>query len=276
MKPEQESVISKDGTAIAFERSGAGAAIVLVSPALSDRSGNANLAKVLRRNLTVINYDRRGRGASGDTHPYAVVREVEDIEALIDAAGGSAYLFGSSSGAVLALEAAAALGGKVRALFMYEPPFIVDETHPPLPADYMAHLLDLLSSGRRGNAVEYFIREAVGIPDEMLTQMRSDPLWPALEATAHTLPYDGEIMGDTMSGKPLPAHRWESVTAPALVMAGEASPAFLQHAAQAAAAALPNAKYRTLEGRDHSAVMSAPVDIATTMYGFFLSERIRS
>ncbi|HEX8990960.1 MAG TPA: alpha/beta hydrolase [Anaerolineales bacterium] len=267
-------VTSRDGTKIAFERLGSGPAIVLVSPALGDRSGNTNLAKVLTRNLTVINYDRRGRGASTDTHPYALAREVEDIEALLDAAGGSGYLFGSSSGAVLALEAASRLGGKVKALFMYEPPFIVDDSRPPLPEDYLAHLHDLIQTGRRGAAVEYFMSRAVGVPEPMLAQMRNDPMWASLEAAAHTLVYDGEVMGDTMSGKPLPEHRWDSVQLPALVMAGEASPAWLHHAAQALAAALPRCKYRVLEGCDHSAVMTAPVDIATTMYGFFLTEHL--
>ena len=274
MESPQNTVISKDGTTIAYERSGAGHPIVLVSPALADHTMNEQLGRVLTRNLTVINYDRRGRGASADTPPYAVQREVEDIEALIDAAGGSAHLFGSSSGAVLAMEAASKLGDKVRALFMYEPPFIVDDTHPPLPVDYVTHLRNLASAGRRGEAVRYFMSKAVGVPDELLVQMQNDPMWPSMEATAHTLAYDGEIMGDTMGGKPLPAHRWDSVAGPALVMVGGASPAWLQHAGQAAATALPRCKYRIVEGRDHSAVTSAPLDIATTMYGFFLSEHI--
>lgn len=269
------TVTSRDSTTIAFERLGSGPVIILVSPALGDRSGNANLAKVLTRNLTVINYDRRGRGASTDARSYAVAREVEDIEALLDAAGGSAYLFGSSSGAVLALEAAAMLGGKVKALFMYEPPFIVDDSRPPLPEDYLEHLDNLISSGRRGDAVEYFMGQAVSVPDEMLASMRHGPMWAALEAAAHTLPYDGKIMGNTMSGKPLSEHRWDSVQAPALVMAGGASPGWLHHGAQAVAAALPRCKIRILEGCDHSAVMTAPVDIATTLYGFFLSEHMQ-
>jgi pimeloyl-ACP methyl ester carboxylesterase len=274
MESPHGTVSSKDGTRIAFERAGAGTTIILVSPALGDRGANAKLARLLTRNFTVINYDRRGRGLSSDTPPYAVEREVEDIEALMEAAGGSAHLFGSSSGAVLALEAAARLREKARTLSMYEPPFIVDGGQPPLPANYLAQLHDLLSQGRRGDAVEYFMREAVGVPDEILDGMRNGPMWPSLEEAAHTLPYDGEVMGDTMSGRPLPAHRWDGVTAPALVMVGGASPNWMQHAGQAIAAALPKAKYRVVEGRDHSAMMSAPQDIATTIYGFFLSERI--
>ena len=273
MEAQLKNMSSRDGTRIAFEQLGSGPAMVLVSPALGDRSGNAKLAKVLSRNLMVINYDRRGRGGSTDTQPYAVEREVEDIAALIEAAGGPAHLFGSSSGAVLALEAAKRLGEKVKTLSMYEPPFIVDDTHA-LPADYLPHLHELIALGRRGDAVEYFMSRVVGVPDEMLAGMRSDPMWPALEAAAHTLPYDGEVMGDTMSGKPLPAHRWDAVTAPALVMVGGESPAWLHQAAQAITTVLPRAKLRVVEGADHSAVMSAPRDIATTMYGFFLLEHM--
>ncbi|HEX8919128.1 MAG TPA: alpha/beta fold hydrolase [Chloroflexota bacterium] len=274
MESTPSTVTSKDGTTIAFERLGSGPAILLVSPALGDHSGNAKLANVLTRNLTVINYDRRGRGASADTHPYAVAREVEDIQALIEAAGSPAYLFGNSSGAVLALEAAATLGSQVKALLMYEPPFVVDDSRPPLPEEYLAYLHDLISQGRRGDAVQYFMSRAVGVPEEMLDGMRRDPMWASLEAAADTLPYDGEVMGDTMSGKALPAHRWDSVEAPALVMAGGASPAWIQHAAQALAGTLPRCKYRVLEGCDHSAVTTAPVDLATTMYGFFLAEHL--
>ncbi len=275
MESPQGTVLSKDGTRIAFEQSGVGPGMVLVSPALGERSANTKLGKLLSRNLTVINYDRRGRGGSSDTQPYAVEREVEDIEALIDSAGGTAHVFGSSSGAVLALEAANALGAKIITLSMYEPPFIVSEGHAPLPADYLQHLRELIAARQRGNAVEYFMRAAVGVPDEILAQMKNGPMWPSLEVVAHTLPYDGEVMGDTMSGNPLPAHRWDSVTAPALVMVGGESPAWMQHAGQAIAAALPHASYRLVEGQDHSAMMSAPQDIATTIYGFFLSERIR-
>jgi pimeloyl-ACP methyl ester carboxylesterase len=270
----QDIVSSRGGTQIACQRSGSGPVIILVSPALGDHTANEQLAGILSRNLTVINYDRRGRGASTDTPAYAVEHEVEDIEALMDAVGGSGYLFGSSSGAVLALEAANRLGNKVRALFMYEPPFIVDSLRPPLPTDYLKHLHDLISAGRRAEAVEYFMSKAVGVPDDMLAQMRQAAMWPSLEAVAHTLVYDGEIMGDTMSGNPLPPHRWASVTAPALVMDGEKSPDWMHHAAMAIAALLPKAHYRTLEGLDHSAMMTAPLDIATTMYAFFLKEHI--
>jgi pimeloyl-ACP methyl ester carboxylesterase len=245
-------VVSKDGTPIAFERSGSGPAVILVSGATADKSGSAPLAALLADHLTVYNYDRRGRGDSGDTPPYAVEREVGDIEALIDEAGGSAFVYGISSGAALALEAANRLPTKVKKLAIYEPPFIVDDSRPPVPKDYADHLKELISSGRRGDAVEYFMTEAVQLPADMVAQMRNAPMWGQLEAVAHTLPYDGTDMGDHMSGKPLPAGEWASATMPILVMDGGASPEWLHNGAQAAADVLPNAQRRTLEGQTHA------------------------
>ena len=196
-------------------------------------------------------YDRRGRGDSGDTSPYAVEREVEDIDALITEAGGSAYVFGHSSGAVLALEAARLLKGRIEKLAMYEPPFIIDDSRPPIPQDYVPHLNKLISEGRRSEAVEYFMIDVVLVPAEMVAQMRSTPMWPQIEAVAHTIPYDGAIMGDTMSGNPATLKKWASVTVPTLVMVGGASPAFFHNGAQTLVDILPNATLRTLAGQDH-------------------------
>ena len=260
-------VISKDGTAIAFVRSGKGSPIILVGGALADRSADAPLAALLAQHFTVFNYDRRGRGESGDTAPYAVEREVEDLEALIIEAGGSAFVVGGSSGAVLALEAARKL--PITKLALYEPPFIVDDSRPPLPADYVAQLIELISSGRRGDAVEFFMTKAVGVPAEFVAQMQNAPMWPALEAAAHTLVYDGTIMGDTMSGSPLPVKQWASVTVPTLVMDGGASPAWARNAVQALADALPNAQRRTLEGQTH---IVAPGALAPVLEEFFMGK----
>ncbi len=244
-------VTSKDGTPIAFDKIGQGPAIILVDGALGERSDARPLAELLAPHLTVFAYDRRGRGDSGDTPPYAVMREIEDIDALIQAAGGSAALFGGSSGAVLALNAVAH-GLAVTRLAMYEPPFIVGDGHPPLPKDYIETLNSLVSSGRRGDAVEYFMRSAVGVPDEIIAQMRGAPMWAGMEKIAHTIPYDGMVMGDTMAGKPLPAERWASVTIPTLVLVGGASPAWAHSAGRAITGALANARYVTLEGQTHA------------------------
>jgi pimeloyl-ACP methyl ester carboxylesterase len=253
------TVTSRDGTTIAFDRAGEGPAIIMVDGALGQRAFNptaAQLAALLAPRFTVYYYDRRGRGESGDTAPYAVEREVDDLAALIDAAGGSAFVVGVSSGAVLALDAAAR-GLAITKLALYEPPFIVDDSRPPLPDDYVSQLNVLVSAGRRGDAVEYFMTQAVGLPAEFVAPMRLEPFWPALEAVAHTLAYDGTIMGDTMSGNPLPAERWASVTVPTLVIDGGASDAFMHHGAQALADILPNARRRTLEGQMHNVAAEA-------------------
>lgn len=172
MDTTQKAATSKDGTSIAFEQSGTGPVVVIVAAALADRSGTARLAKHLAPHFTVINYDRRGRGKSTDTQPYASEREVEDIEALIDASGGSAFVFGSSSGSVLALEAASKLGSKIPKLFMYEPPFIIDNSHPPMPDDFIKQVTELVSAGHRNDAVKLFFTKGMGIPAFAVTLMR--------------------------------------------------------------------------------------------------------
>jgi len=251
-------VTSQDGTLIAYERSGSGPLLIIVGHALATRENAVPLAGLFAGQFSVINYDRRGRGASTDTAPYTVQREVEDIEALIDAAGEPACLFGSSSGAVLALEAAARLPGKVRAAVLFEPPFIVDASRPPVPADFVAQVSRMVAEGRRGAAVEYFMTAAVLVPAEFVAQMKSGPNWAAMEALAHTLAYEGQLMGATQAGLPLPAERWSSARMPVLVLDGGASPPWQQHAAQALAELLSAAQYRSLPGLDHSAQYSAP------------------
>lgn len=261
-----KKVYSKDGTPIAFDRSGEGRPVILVSPALGDREGTAPLAALLAPHFTVFNYDRRGRGDSGNTAPYAVEREIEDIQALVTEAGGPAFVYGWSSGAVLAIEAAAS-GLAIAKLALYEPPFIVDDSRAPVPEDYVARITRLVAAGRRGDAVEFFMTKAVEVPAEFVAQMRNSPIWSAMEDLAHTLPYDGAIMGNNMVGKPLRAKHWASVTAPALVMDGGKSPAWMHNAAQAVADALPNAQRRTLEGQDHGADPAVLAPVLVEFYG---------
>jgi pimeloyl-ACP methyl ester carboxylesterase len=224
------------------------------------------LVALLAEHFTVFNYDRRGRGDSGDMLPYAVEREVEDIEALINEAGGSAFVYGISSGAVLALEAANKLPAKVRKLVLYEPPFIIDDSRPPVPEDYVEQLNEAIAAGRRGEAVKIFMTKAILLPDKFLAPMRKDPMWAEMEAVAHTLAYDGMIMGDTMSGKLLPTGRWTSATSPTLVITGGNSETFFHHGAQALVDDLPNAQRRILEGQDHAV---APEALAPVLVEFF-------
>jgi pimeloyl-ACP methyl ester carboxylesterase len=246
-----EAARSKDGTTIAFDRSGGGPSVVLIGGALSDRAAAVELVEELSPRFTVIAYDRRGRGDSEDTPPYSVDREVEDVEALIVAAGGRAHVFGHSSGAVLALETARAFRDRITSLALYEPPFIVDDSRPPLPAEHVTRLERLVSAGRRGDAVEYFLRTGPRVPPEVVAGMRGEPFWPSLESVAHTLAYDGTIMGDTMGGSPDPLRRWASVEAPTLVMDGGASPGWQRNAVRALVAVIPGARHRTLEGQGH-------------------------
>jgi pimeloyl-ACP methyl ester carboxylesterase len=263
---DETTITSKDGTRIRFDRSGAGPALILVGGALSDRSGSAPLAERLAPSFTVFSYDRRGRGESGDTPPYAVEREVEDLEALIDQSGGAAFVHGQSSGAALSLEVASRLPAKIAKLTLYEPPFIIDDARAPPPQDWIAQVNNLVAAGRRGDSVAFFMTDVVGTPAEAVTQMRSAPTWPALEALANTLAYDGAILADTMAGRPLPTGRWASASMPTLVMDGGASPRWIRNTAQALANALPNARRRSLDGETHDV---APEVIAPVLTEFF-------
>lgn len=265
-------VRSKDGTSIAFDRSGIGPALILVGGAMSDRTGAATVSSLLASRFTVFAYDRRGRGDSGDTPPYAVEREVEDLDALIGEAGGSAFVMGGSSGAVLALDAAAR-GLAITELVLYEPPLIVDRGRLPLPAGLAAHLAELVSDGRRGDAVAAFMSEALSMPHEVVAQMRSAPYWAGLEKVAHTLPYDLIITGPIQTGSPAPLARWSSITAPALVMDGGESPAWMHTGVRALAEILPNATHRTLEGQTHAA---DPKVLAAAMEDFLARTRVGS
>jgi alpha/beta hydrolase family protein len=244
------TVRSADGTTIAFDRVGEGPPLVLVGGALSERHAAAEIAQMLSDRFKVFAYDRRGRGDSGDTPPYDVRREIEDLAAVIAEAGGSAYVFGHSSGAVLALRAVED-GVPIAKLAVYEPPFILDETRPPLPAEYVEQLDALVAAGRRGDAVALFMTTGVGVPAQMVEQMRRGPVWPALERNAHTIAYDGRIMGDLMAGRPFLPGTWSRVTVPTLVLDGGASPEWQRNAARALADVLPDARHRTLEGQDH-------------------------
>jgi pimeloyl-ACP methyl ester carboxylesterase len=244
-------VFSRDGTPIAFDRSGKGPPVIVVDGALCHRrmGPSAGLAAQLAARFTVYTYDRRGRGDSGNTAPYAVEREVEDLAALIQEAGGSVYACGFSSGAVLALEAANR-GVPIEKLALYEAPFVVDDTYPPLADDYLARLKQLIVEDRRADAVRLFMKR-VGVPAIMISLMRLMPAWSKLKAVAHTLPYDIAIVEPYQKGKPLPAVRWSSMKAPALILEGGKSPAWMRNAMKALANALPNAKLLTLENQTH-------------------------
>jgi pimeloyl-ACP methyl ester carboxylesterase len=266
-----ETVISKDGSRIAYDRYGAGPTVILVGGALSYRRFKKmeELAKLLAECFTVINYDRRGRGDSTEVKPFALKREIEDVQALLEAAGGSGSLWGWSSGGALALRAAGA-GLAVERLAVYEVPFMVTpEAKRPTP-DYGERLDELVAAGDRSGAVKHFMRNSMGIPAPFVALMRLMPMWKGLKATAHTLPYDWAALGKhTMYGAPLKGEEWASVTMPTLVVTGAKSPAVLQQGSRALADVLPNAELRTLEGVSHNLKMKK---LAPVLAEFFTRE----
>jgi pimeloyl-ACP methyl ester carboxylesterase len=244
-----EQTQSADGTAIAFERVGAGPALILIGGALSDRMGAVPLADRLASSFTVYCYDRRGRGSSGDTPPYRVEREIEDLAAVIGAAGGSARVYGHSSGAVLGLEAA--MGGlPITRLAVYEPPYILDGDRSVPAADLAARIGDLVSSGRPGAAVKAFMVEAVGMPPEVLDGMAASPVWASMEALAPTLPYDIAVVG---GGNVMPTERLFAIRIPTLALSGGASPDWARNSVAALASTIPGARLVDLEGQTHGA-----------------------
>jgi pimeloyl-ACP methyl ester carboxylesterase len=244
-------VTSADGTRIAYETLGHGPALILVDGAMCYRDlGPArSLATALADQYTVYIYDRRGRGDSGNTLPWTEDREIDDLAALRDAAGGAAYLVGCSSGAVLAADAANRLTG-ITKIALYEPPFIVDDTREPREPTFTADTEALIARDDRSSAVKKFMRH-VGVPGLMVTVMSLTPPWRKLQAVAHTLPYDLHILGDTGRGRPLDADRWNGVTVPAIVLDGGKSPQYMRNGAKALSDALPKATYRTLPGQTH-------------------------
>ncbi|MFG3440803.1 alpha/beta fold hydrolase [Nonomuraea sp. NPDC047897] len=289
-------VTSADGTPIAFHRSGAGPALVLVHGAFTgkDHPTLREVAVTLSPWFTVYNYDRRGRGGSGDTPPHSAEREVEDLAALVALAasggssggpsdgpsggpvdgasdgpadrppGGPVMLFGGSSGAALAL-AAAARDPAVAKLALWEPPYHVGAGAPSLPTGFAATLESLVRQGRRGDAVELFMVAAAEVPADAVTAMRTAPSWPELEALAHTLAYEAAVMGP---GNALPTELLTSLRLPTLVLNGADSPAWMRDAGRAVAAAVPGAGHRVLAGQTHAV---AARSLAPELLEFFVA-----
>jgi pimeloyl-ACP methyl ester carboxylesterase len=260
------TVTSKDGTTIAFDQAGAGPVVILVDGALQYRAfdqGMAQLAELLAKHFTVIHYDRRGRGDSTDTPPYALEREIEDIEALIDKAGGPASLYGISSGAALAMEAAIKLGNKVRNLAMYEAPYNNDEAARQAWKEYVKQLRELLAAGRKGDAVGLFMMLVGASPDDV-EGMRRHPMWPLWESVGHTLAYDHiAALGEEAT---VPAERAALLTAPALVIDGSESFPFMHTTAVTLASSMPRGQHRTLAGQTHEVASDA---LAPLLIEFF-------
>lgn len=249
------TVLSKDGTKIAYDCTGTGPVLILVGGAFSERafSGWLKLVDNLATHFTVVNYDRRGRGDSGDSSAYSVEREIEDLEALINAVGGSVIVFGMSSGAVLALRAVSN-GLNISKLALYEPPFVLSADRLP-PPDFSSTLQTMVNANERSQAVRYFMTKGMGVPAFFIWMMRFSPAWSRLTALAHTLPYDFSIMGETVTGDPTSLDQWQNLQTPTIVIAGEKSPESLRSGSKMLAEVLPNAQYISLAGQSHNVSM---------------------
>jgi pimeloyl-ACP methyl ester carboxylesterase len=252
---------SKDGTTIAFDRLGDGPAVVLISGGPADRTSNAPLAELLADRFSVLNYDRRGRGESGDATDWTPDREYEDLAAVIAEAGGSAALIGNSGTGNIALEAAAR-GLPVTRLALWEPPYILEGTRPPVPTDWGRRIDELVAAGRPGDALQYWMTDIIGVPAEFIEPIRNEPFWLAMEPNAHMLSRDADLLRDFS----LPSERYAAITAPVLLLSGGSIP-WLSQGLQALAEVLPNAELRTLPDQQHD----ISPDVLVAAVGDFLA-----
>ncbi len=259
-----ETTKSADGTVIAYDRTGDGPPLIIVLGAFCDRKTFVPPASLASR-FTVCTYDRRGRGDSGDTQPYSPDLEVADLAAVIEAVAGSgAFVYGHSSGAALALRAAAR-GVPMAALVAYEAPYTIPGTRE-LPEDPSGRITALVAAGRRADAVRFWMTDVVGAPAEVLPRMENSPMWPGLQALAHTLPYDLALTGD----QGIPVDYLAKITVPVLVLGGANSPDWFRRTVQATTDAIPGARLVMLDGQDHGA---PPEVIAPLLTDFFLPAR---
>jgi len=259
-----QKVTSKDGTKIAYDKVGQGPVVILVLGALNSRKSGAKLAKLLSSHFTVISYDRRGRGDSTDTVPYAPQREIEDLAALIDEVGEPVCLYGHSSGAAIVLEAAIKLRKQVKKLAIYEAPYSLGVDASKASKEYDRQLKKLLASGRKGDAVALFVRN-VGVSDKQIQAMKRMPMWRGLKTLAPTLAYESAVLG---KGHSLPTARLARITTPTLVMHGGKGAPSMRDAAQAISEAIPKAQLRTLAGQTHGV---SPKVLAPVLAEFFSS-----
>ena len=269
------TVTSKDGTKIAYDKTGQGPALIMVAGMFSYRkyAGQVKLAKLLSEHFTVYNYDRRGRGDSTDTAPYSTSKEVDDLKALINAAGGSAYVWGLSSGAALSLYAAAQ-GANITKLAIQEPPFVVDSGDRKPPLDSVEQLSKLVAANQLGEAVKYAMVDVMGAPKFVVSLMHIMPgVWQKLTAVANTLPYDVALVHDYQKGEPLPADSFKKINMPTLVMVGPESPAFFMNTAKSLANILPNAQLLVKKGLGHTKKLSTSL-IASELISYFADSKL--
>lgn len=258
----KQTTVSKDGTKIAYERVGEGPVVIQVLGALNTRKTGAKLAKALAPHFTVLSYDRRGRGDSTDVSPYAPEREIEDLAAVMAAVGEPVYLYGHSSGAAIVLAAASTLSDQIKKIAIYEVPFALSSEAKKAAKEYNTQLKKLIAAGQKDEAVALFL-QYIGVTEKQVAAMQQLPMWKGLHALAPTLVYDSEVLGE---GHSLPGTQLERIAKPTLVMAGGASPAFMQEVAAAIGKAIPKAEYRILEGQTHGV---KPTVLAPVLVDYF-------
>lgn len=264
--PVLQQVTSADGTTIACQPGGSGPPLVIVNGALSDRRSVAQLRPVLERSFTVISYDRRGRGASGDAAAYAPEREYEDLRAACEQLAVPPFVYGHSSGGVLALEAALH-GLPMAALVLYEPPYILPGSRVPPGADLPDRLERLIAAGERNGALRLFLDEGIQLPEPVVDDLEASAGWPPMLALAHTLPYDLRITGDSA----IPVERLRGLRIPTLVLSGAASPPWMRDSIAALAAAIPGSVLQVVAGQAHA---PAPELLAPRLEAFFAASTV--
>lgn len=259
----KQTIVSKDGTVIAYDKVGHGPVVILVLGALNKRKSGAKLAKLLASRFTVICYDRRGRGDSTDILPYSPEREIEDLASLINEVGEPVCLYGHSSGAAIALETVIKLPKQVKKIAVYEAPYALDIDAIKAAKEYNGQLKKLIAAGHNGDAVALFLGY-IGVSDKQIAALKKLPMWKGLVAMAHTLAYDSDVLGEDHS---LPTTHLSGITTPTLVMDGSASPAFMRSVAESLSKAIPKAQYRTLDRQTHGV---KPAVVAPVLVEFFL------
>ncbi|HSX28246.1 MAG TPA: alpha/beta hydrolase [Candidatus Saccharimonadales bacterium] len=259
------TVQSKDGTTIAYDKTGQGPALILVPAAFMDRQEYKGFIPELSDHFTVYNYDRRGRGDSGDTQPYSTQREVEDLAAVIETAGGEAYIYGQSSGAALTLLAASS-GIGITKIAVFEPPFSTGKGERELPAGAPKHLMDLMAKDKWSDTMEYFLTKLVGIPAPAVAGMKSQPMWEGMRKFAHSLPYDAALTAGPAGDFLVPKAELAKIKIPTIAIDGGASWGWILETTKAVADAIDGAQYRTLPGQDHGV---DPKVIAPVLIEFF-------
>lgn len=262
-KQDTKYVISKDGTKIAYDVTGSGPVMIYITGATCFRNFFPILddVKILSKNLTVYNYDRRGRGDSSDTMPYSIEKEIEDLEALIQVVGSKVFLYGHSSGAILALNAALKLRKTIEKIVVYDPPYVHTEKEKFNYQDLAKNVLIKLSEGKNKHAMRKFL-VGIGMPKFFVWLLPLFPGWKTMHTLAPTLAYDIELSKDYP-----PIELFRKIHIPTLVLVGSKSPERIRTSGTQIAAAISNSDFKEMQGQDHMVSAKALLPILVQFFG---------